>query len=264
MISDEESFPARRPAFDETHRVETPEQTHIEFTVAGVGSRGLALAIDTLIQFVVFALLFAGVFSLGAGGKLRAANVWVAAALIVAGFLLYYGYFIFFEIVWSGQTPGKRSLGIRVIKDSGRRLSALETIARNLLRIVDQLPGFYAVGMFVCLLNSRNKRLGDLVAGSIVIREQSASRARTRNSDLDAARLRARPSMGADRLTDDELILIESFLDRRWELEPGIRWRMANDIFRRVEGKLNFAPEERAAVEHLLEAAVDERRTRSR
>ena len=196
----------------------------------------------------------------GVWAKVRAANVWVAAGLIIAGFLLYYGYFIFFEILWNGQTPGKRSVGIRVIKDSGRRLSALETIARNLLRIVDQLPGFYALGVTVSLLNSRNKRLGDLVAGSIVIRERSGSRAQTQNAPSNATGLRPRAPMGADRLSEDELILIESFLERRWELDPGIRWRMANEILLRVENKLNFAPEERAGAEHLLEAAAQERR----
>lgn len=253
---------ARRAAFNETHSVETPEQTHIEFTVAGVGSRGLALAIDTLIQFavVVVGVILSVLLMPGVWARVRAASVWIAAALIVAVFLLYYGYFSFFEILWNGQTPGKRSLRIRVIKDSGRRLSALEAIARNLLRIVDQLPGFYALGVTVSLLNSRNKRLGDLVAGSIVIRERTGSHTLPQNALWNTAGFRPRAPMGADRLSDDELILIESFLQRRWELDPGIRWRMANEIFRRVESKLTFAPEERASAEHLLEAAAQERR----
>ena len=90
-------------------------------------------------------------------------------------FALYYGYFAAFEILWNGQTPGKRAAGIRVIKESGRPLSAAETIGRNLLRIVDQLPGFYAIGIVTSLLNAQNKRFGDFVAGSIVVRESSLS-----------------------------------------------------------------------------------------
>ncbi|MBV8197092.1 MAG: RDD family protein, partial [Candidatus Eremiobacteraeota bacterium] len=192
MIPAENSLAVRRSAYDETHTIDTPEQSQIEFTVAGIGSRGVALLIDTLIQLLILVvglLIFAILPSFGVSAKLHAANVWVAAALIVAGFLLYYGYFILFEVLWNGQTPGKRGLGIRVIKDSGRRLSALETIGRNLLRIVDQLPGFYAVGMTVSLLNRRNKRLGDLIAGSIVVRERSGSRAMAQSRPSHAGML---------------------------------------------------------------------------
>jgi uncharacterized RDD family membrane protein YckC len=242
---------------NESHSVETPEQTNIEFTVAGVGSRSLALAIDSLIQAcAIFVLLLVGGIWLAArvfGG------IWLTAALVIAGFLLYYGYFALFEIFWNGQTPGKRQIGIRVIKDTGRRLTPLETIARNLLRIIDQIPGFYAVGMVVSLLNKQNKRIGDLVTGALVIREGS-------KSELNPAWYLHTPTretlapMGANLLTDDDVILIESFLQRRYELDPAIRYRMASQIFSRIEHKLTISPEDRGGVEHLLEAAVQERR----
>jgi uncharacterized RDD family membrane protein YckC len=88
-------------------------------------------------------------------------------------FFLYFGYFALFEIIWNGQTPGKRKAGIRVIKDSGRPLTPAESIARNLMRIADWLPVFYAVGMLFTILTKENKRLGDLIAGSLVVRESS-------------------------------------------------------------------------------------------
>lgn len=243
---------------NESHSVETPEQTNIEFTVAGIGSRALALTIDSAIQAcAIFVLLVVGGIFLGArvfGG------IWVTAALVIAGFLLYYGYFALFEIFWNGQTPGKRQIGIRVIKDTGRRLTALETIARNLLRIIDQLPGFYGVGMFVSLLNRQNKRLGDLVTGALVIREGSRSAPNPAWYLQSSTTRERRAPMGANLLTDEDVILIESFLQRRYELEPAIRYRMASQIFSRIERKLTISADDRGGVEHLLEAAVQERR----
>ncbi len=158
------------------HAIETPEQTVVSFDIAGIGSRFLALLVDSLIQgaAVIIALIAAGI--LGYTRALRGSPLTTAilvAGLIAFGFLLLYGYFILFEIFWNGQTPGKRAIGIRVIKDSGRRLTPIESMGRNLLRIVDQLPGLYAIGLLCAVLNRQNKRLGDLVAGSLVIREAS-------------------------------------------------------------------------------------------
>src|SRR5271170_7435494 len=164
-------------AFGDKLTIETPEQTGLDFAIAGVGSRFLALALDTLIQTAT------GI-ALGVGGAILikyisdyspTASIWAVAILLLLFFLLYFGYFALFEILWNGQTPGKRKAGIRVIKDSGRPLTAAESIGRNLMRIVDWLPSLYAIGMASALLNKENKRLGDLVAGSIVIREAALS-----------------------------------------------------------------------------------------
>ena len=98
------------------------------------------------------------------------------ALLILAAFVLYYGYFAVFETMWSGQTPGKRAIGIRVIAASGRPLGAVDAILRNLLRIVDQMPGMYAVGLLAIFLTSRNQRLGDLAAGTVVVHDRPIER----------------------------------------------------------------------------------------
>ena len=205
MFSDPNSLSLQRGSFAESHTIETPEQTNIEFTVAGVGSRALALLIDSLIQAGV---LLIGLLALTA---FPPKGVWVVSAIVIILFLLYYGYFTLFEIFWNGQTPGKRKVKIRVIKDTGRRLNALETIARNLLRIVDQLPGFYAVAIAVSLLNKQNKRIGDLVAGSLVVREDSGAQVQPDWYEPEPAR---HAPLGAERLSDEEVILIESFLLR--------------------------------------------------
>jgi uncharacterized RDD family membrane protein YckC len=261
MSSEEDHRPGGpHRAYDERHVIDTPEQTQIEFTLAGVGSRALALMIDTLLQAAVVAVGFALTFLFWTRlvNSIRSAGMWLAAGLIVCGFVLYYGYFALFEIFWNGQTPGKRKIGIRVVKDSGRRLGPLETLARNLMRIVDQLPGFYAVGVLVALLNAQNRRLGDFVAGAIVVCERPSSAMRP-DFYAEAAEIRIAGPLGAERLSDEEVVLIESFLQRRWELEAGIRWRLANEIFRRVQGKLMVSPNE-DGIEHLLEAAIYERR----
>jgi uncharacterized RDD family membrane protein YckC len=154
--------------------IETPEQTVLEFEVAGVGSRFLALAYDTLLQILVgigllIIFLIAGVALPGA----TQSGIWFAAVIILAYFVLYFGYFAIFEVLWNGQTPGKKKEGLRVIKDSGRPITPAEAVGRNLMRIVDQLPAFYAVGICSVLLSRQNKRLGDFVTGTIVVHEKS-------------------------------------------------------------------------------------------
>jgi uncharacterized RDD family membrane protein YckC len=252
----------RDGSFSESHTVETPEQTNIEFTVAGVGSRFLALLIDTLIQtavLIVGMMAFALLGVLGVAAKIPLAESWILAGVVTGGFLLFYGYFIFFEIFWSGQTPGKRRIGLRVIKETGRRLSPIETVARNLLRIVDQMPGVYAVGILVALSNKQNKRLGDFVAGSLVVREAFPAEIK-RSWSAPAATPLPHAPLGADRLSDEELILIESFLHRRDQLDYATRTRMAAEIFSRIEGKLTVSADERLNAETLLEAAAYQRR----
>jgi uncharacterized RDD family membrane protein YckC len=124
--------------------IDTPEQTALEFPLAGVGSRFVAMLTDTAIQIVVgFVLFFALTLSIPALSRVASiASQWVIASMIVGFFVIYYGYFAIFEALWNGQTPGKRYTQLRVMKDDGRPISPYEAIARNLLRIVDQLPVF--------------------------------------------------------------------------------------------------------------------------
>jgi uncharacterized RDD family membrane protein YckC len=253
-------------SFAEKLTIETPEQTALDFAVAGIGSRFLALAVDTLIQMLVGLIVGIGGSLLIGFAAIAApkASLWGFAILILFYFLLYFGYFAFFEILWNGQTPGKRKAGIRVIKDSGRPLTPAESIGRNLLRIVDWLPAFYAVGIASAILTKENKRLGDLVAGSLVVREASFS-------DLKpawhAAQAPSGPSLsplGADRLSPEECSLIDSFLSRRLDLEPDVRFRMADEIFHRVKPKLTLPAESALSNEKILEALAYQRRATGR
>src|SRR5579871_6571285 len=161
-------------SFSDKLTIDTPEQMPLEFAIAGIGSRFLALTVDSLIQFGLGVGAFIVLLILGVTTRvLNWPRLWLLAAFGFIVFLLMFGYYMIFEIIWNGQTPGKRIVGIRAVKETGRPLTPSETVGRNLLRIVDQLPAFYAVGMLVALLNSKNKRLGDFIAGSVVVRESS-------------------------------------------------------------------------------------------
>jgi uncharacterized RDD family membrane protein YckC len=253
-------------SFADKLTIETPEQTALEFAVAGIGSRFLALALDTLIQMLVgFVALFGGAFVIGAiSAAMPKAAIWGFAIFILFYFLLYFGYFAFFEIIWNGQTPGKRRAGIRVIKDSGRPLTPAESIGRNLMRIVDWLPAFYAVGMVSAILTKENKRLGDLVAGSLVVRESSFSTLKPAWQTGDAQVASGFSPMGANRLTPDECTLIDSYLNRRLDLEPYLRFRMADEILSRLKPKLTLPAQGTLSSDRILEALAFERRASGR
>lgn len=248
-------------SFTDRHTVETPEQVQLHFALAGIGSRFLALALDTLLQvgaglLVGIVLLFAGISGFLRG--FQTTSLWLTAALIAFAFLLEFGYFALFETFWSGQTPGKRAIGIRVIKDTGRPLSPAETVARNLLRIVDQLPAFYGIGVLVAMCNSQGKRLGDFVAGSIVVRENSLNQVQHSWTTTPAS---GSSFLAGNRLTADEVALVNTFLARRYDLAPEVRDRMAQQVLLRLEPKLTLNDDDRARVETTLEAIAHEQRS---
>src|SRR4029077_8367228 len=157
---------------------------------------------------------------------------WFVAILVLAYFVLYFGYFAIFEILWNGQTPGKRKEGLRVIKDSGRPITPAEAVGRNLMRIVDQLPALYAVGICSVLLSRQNKRLGDFVAGTIVVHEKSLQDSKPVWESSPAIQAAPTTTFGSERLTPEEFALVEAFLNRRSSLPVDVRFSMAEQIAR--------------------------------
>lgn len=249
------------PAAGEKLIIETPEQTSIEFPLAGIGSRFLAVLIDSLIQgavLIALGLIFVGLgFGFAGFGRSSTAGVWVVAILIFGYFLLMYGYFILFEAVWNGQTPGKRLTHIRVIKDSGQPITAIDAVGRNLLRLVDQMPFAYGIGVLCAWISPQSKRLGDYVAGTVVVHEKPFEAVAPQ---WVAPATRPAHQYGANRLTPEEFALIETFLSRRSALEAGVRYDTAAGIMRRIESKLTLPPE-RPSAEKLLEELSYERRS---
>jgi len=209
-------------------RVDTPEQISLEFPLAGIGSRFMALAIDALIQMLLY---IAGILALVGIAKyvtiLPASLAWlpkarVPALLIIFLFCVYWGYFALFEAIWKGQTPGKRLAGIRAIKDTGRALNVYEVIGRNLLRAVDALPTMYIVGIVSMMISRQHQRLGDHLVGSIVVHDKRAEEIRPGWSS-SAEQSSSNPQLA--NITPEELVLIETYLQRRHTLETRISRR---------------------------------------
>lgn len=159
----------------------TPESVELEFTLAGIGNRTLALLIDYHIMGFVLAVFWViwSIFSLGLLSVLQqtdqnyaAAPIWLIAIVFLLTFVIFTGYFTFFELAWQGQTPGKRLIKIRVIRDDGRPIGLSQAVLRSLLRPIDDL---FFIGVLFILLGKREKRLGDLAAGTIVIQEERSS-----------------------------------------------------------------------------------------
>jgi uncharacterized RDD family membrane protein YckC len=250
---------------EETLIIETPERVPLAFALASIGNRFLAVAIDHSIQFLsifIIAWIFISITGFGSGGEetademLRQMPNWTIAVMILAIFLIFAAYFILFEWLWNGQTPGKRLLKLRVIRDDGRPLTLWEAIARNLLRIFDAIPGFvipiYSVGLIVIFLSGRDQRVGDIFAGTVVIRErldEAPTFAETfSNTVTDAAfrRVQARTEFQANvnLLNENEVEVIETFLRRRWDLTERQRlwmaWRVAMPLMYKLKPNYNM------------------------
>jgi uncharacterized RDD family membrane protein YckC len=243
--------------------IETPEQIPLEFPLAGIGSRFLALAVDTLIQSAVGLVL--GIIALAIGariGKIPTRGAWALAFLMLVWFLMQFGYFALFESIWNGQTPGKRLTHLRVIQDSGRPITVYEAVARNLLRIVDSLPALYGVAIASALFSSKSKRLGDYVAGTVVVHEKAPVLETGVRWDLAASPGSSR--YDASRLAPEEFQLIEAFLLRRSQLTADVRTETARKIIERLSTRLEFSPEDLRNPEALLETLVTAYRTRAR
>lgn len=211
--------------------IETPEQISLEFHLAGIGSRFLALLVDLLIQIVLYIALvilalIALPISLRSWGNL---DNWVLAGLVLAIFTISSGYFAFFEAIWKGQTPGKRVARIRVIKNNGRPINAFDAIMRNVLRTIDGQPGIlHAVGFTAIFFSHHNRRLGDMVAGTVVVHESQSEQIAP--VWLDDKIEVVPPKFDVSKLSVQELQLVETFLHRKLDLEYGVRQATAERI----------------------------------
>jgi uncharacterized RDD family membrane protein YckC len=247
--------------------IDTPEQIALELPLAGIGSRSLAIVVDTLLQVLLYGLL--GLLAVGlaavTGRRASAAAVgalgaFAPAVLLLLAFCVYWGYFALFEALWKGQTPGKRIAGIRVIKDSGRPIDAFEAIGRNLMRAVDGLPGMYAVGIVSMFVSPQNRRLGDYVAGTVVVHDHDAEV----RPYLEKRRVAADPLPGAATITADELVLIETYLQRRYDYGFEARTRAAETIAERIRTKLNLPRESVGNPDTFLETVAGQTRDAAR
>ncbi|MCS6940141.1 MAG: RDD family protein [Roseiflexus sp.] len=223
--------------------VETPEQIELAYDVAGIGSRFLAAIVDSaLIALAELALFFALAQIIGIFEFAESVLIAIGAAL---GFAILWGYYIAFELTWNGQSPGKRLIGLRVVSEGGRPITVVGSIIRNLIRIVDFLPFLYGVGVIAMFIDRRARRLGDLAASTLVVRERADV---TLESLVNSVALNF-PSQSGDTtdlidvssLTSDDYTLLCDFLNQRHHLAQSVRRRLAAQLGAGLQARLDVS-----------------------
>src|SRR4051812_5587703 len=212
--------------------IETPEHVVLDLEIAGFGSRMFAALLDTLI---LFGLMLAGVaayIALAAWGLVPRGS-WFGALMWLAAFAAWYGYYILFEGLRAGQTPGKRIVGIRVVRDTGHPVTVGAAAVRNLLRTADFLPPPYLTGLLLMALHPRGKRLGDLAAGTVVVHDRPFDHA-PRRAAPETAPVRPAPPL----LSDGEFGLLAQFVERAAALDAPARERLAAALSERLADRL--------------------------
>jgi uncharacterized RDD family membrane protein YckC len=240
--------------YEDRMAVATPEGVTFEFTLAGVGSRFVAALIDGLLQAgLLLAIgLLAWALSNAIGG-------WAAVLFFVGIFAVYFGYDIAFETLASGRTPGKRWTGLRVVKVGGAPVSFMTSAIRNLLRLVDMLPTFYLIGIVSILATPKNQRLGDMAAGTIVVREKMPTASAPSTSSWTGYSAAAGgidvSAWDVTAITDDELAAVRQFLSRRTSITREARSRLGREMASRLRPKV-IATQESLGPETFLEGVV--------
>ncbi len=217
--------------------LKTPESVNLEFTLAGIGSRVYALLIDytlwflALASFIIVGTLLAAqivdlVVQLGGGNDI---GLWLIAIGLLIWFAIYVGYFVLFETLWQGQTPGKRIAKIRVIQDTGQPINLYQATLRSLLRPIDDL---LFLGFFLIVLSPREKRLGDLVAGTIVIQvERPLGTETLKTSDMaQRAATRLLNTVDLSPVLPDDFAIIRDYLQRRSLMTPQAKDRLTHQL----------------------------------
>ena len=223
-------------------KVDSPEGVSFSYELASLSDRGKAYGLDLLIRIAV--VVIAGLlFALLLGPAILAGvGLW-----LVLYFVVEWGYYVLFETLWDGQSPGKRLFELRVVKAAGHPISFLDSVLRNLLRAADQLPLTYATGTIAALVTHRFQRLGDLAAGTVVVHEQRAWLER-RQPRIDAAAAGA-AALGRINLSNRERRLLQEFVLRKDRLHPDRREQLARILARPYSARfgLPLTPEPSAA-----------------
>ncbi len=225
------------PRLSNTLEVETPELVVLSYTIAGVGSRAYAAIIDYLICFLALVAAVVGIIVfMSKTGFFRptSSTAFVLSMMVIAQFVIQWGYYVLFEALYDGRTPGKRLHRLRVVRDGGYSVTFASSATRNLVRVVDMQPGIlYLVGMLSVLFSKSGKRLGDMAAGTIVVKEDLvrqpviAAPAGFRAASAEAPRLHAA-------LSADEFELLERFMQRQRDFDPQRRAQFTNQLAQRL------------------------------
>ncbi|MFN8412955.1 MAG: RDD family protein [Anaerolineales bacterium] len=229
-------------------KIDTPENVTFDYDVAGIGSRFLAALIDTAL-ILIGQLLILGAAILVALIVFKTDLLgedlfnWALAITGILSFIFLWGYYIFFEILWNGQTPGKRWVGLRVIRVDGTPITVGEAIIRNLVRIIDLLPTAYGIGVVTMFISPNSRRVGDLAAGTIVIHEREEKELKN-FSPLTPVMINTWVSTNdvpegfpIEKISQYEIQIMEEFLSRRRDLSnhQQLAQHILNSIATRLE-----------------------------
>ena len=253
--------------FEDRMSIPTPEGVTIDVTLAGVGSRAVAAIVDGLIQgAILLALGFVMTIVLRDADLVdRGTTDTATLALIIAAlinvfiFLVLFFYYVFFEALWSGRTPGKQAAGLRVVDLAGRPPGFKVSAIRNLLRLVDFLPISYVVGIIAILASSRNQRVGDIVAGTLVVRDHSRRKAAPRPPSaplLDESIA----DWDVSDVSREEVNAVRAFLDRRGSLTEEARIDLAERFARGLRNRVvggEGEPDQERFLERLVAAKAE-------
>lgn len=247
--------PGQHSPYDQHLEVETPENVVLDYEIAGMGSRLHAAFVDMLWYFlIVIALLIVGAFLEGLGLAVAGAG---DILLILVGSLGFWGYFTFFEALREGQTPGKRTAGIRVVRDTGHPVTLAAAAARGLLRAVDLFPPVLALDVLLMVLHPRARRLGDLVAGTIVVRDRPVE------AELPAPVAATDDDSTPPELDDAEFRILREFIERAPSLTPELRDRFATRLEERFVERFQVrAGSPYAVVSRIYQTELSRRRSR--
>jgi len=273
------------PASDQLN-IDTPELVTIEMPLAGVGSRFIALLIDMLIWVagLLVLIFFVLIFMPAIHAASKISEKWATAIVIFLFFLLNWGYFTLFEAFWNGQTPGKKLAKIRVIQRTGRPIGIFESMARNFIRYIDQIPVPIfpvapVVGVVTMFVTKQHQRLGDLAAGTLVVRDRApesplwndaGSRTFTaaaftpRISPSEPHSLVTLPAAAVAKLSSSDLEILEGFFSRRLDMPMDVRQNLAERIAAALKAKSGLELPPGISTETFLEAVARDLRDLAR
>ena len=224
--------------------IQTPESVELEFTLAGIGNRALALL---LIDYPLWILLLVGVLFLASfisqpivdlvvflGGGAESVELWLGALGLLLFFVFYVGYFVFFETLWQGQTPGKRIAKIRVIRDNGQPAGLFQATLRSLLRPIDDI---LFIGFFLIVLTPKEKRLGDWMAGTLIIQEARpvVSKGLKLSKETNSIAEKLLDQANLSLLQPDDFAVIREYLQRRTVMAPQARAKLSLQLARQAK-----------------------------
>jgi uncharacterized RDD family membrane protein YckC len=204
--------------------IKTPEFVSLQYQIAGLGSRGAAMIIDQLLILIANIAIYLIFIMANVANIFYLSDSWIPIAIaILIVFIINWGYFFIAEYFFGGKTLGKKLIGIRVIQENGHNVTLLSSLIRNLLRIIDMLPTLYFLGMVFVFFHSKHKRLGDMVAGTIVVHERGAKKEGTSKIDKEILRR----GLTKDSLTV-EAFALRSLGKKEWELLRIYRRKLLN------------------------------------